>query len=70
MKIGIYNHASDEQIERDMTPEEIASFQAAIEANQKSELAREAEEATKAAQRAEILERLGLTEEETKLLLS
>lgn len=69
MKIGIYDHASGEQIERDMTPEELAYFEAVIEANKEAELARETEETEKAARRAQILERLGLTEDEAKLIL-
>ena len=69
MKIGIYNHEIGEQIERDMTDEELAEFQTFVQNNQEAEKARLADIEAKATQRQAILDRLGLTEEEAKLLL-
>ncbi len=69
MKIGIYNHETGEQIERDMTDEELVEFQAFVQNNQEAEEARLADIEAKATQRQAILDRLGLTEEEAKLLL-
>lgn len=64
----IVNIATGEEtiIEREETAEEIAQREAA-----EAQAAQfEAEAQAKATQRAQILERLGLTEEEAKLLLS
>lgn len=52
--------------ERDMTPKELADYQAAQEAK----AAQIAAEAAKVTARAAILDRLGISEEEAKLLLS
>jgi hypothetical protein len=54
-----------ETVERDMTKEEIAQRKK----DQASEAAYLAELEEKSARRAEILERLGLTEDEAKLIL-
>lgn len=63
--IRIHDTSTDEVIDREMNDAEYAQFQADQEAN----AAREAEAATKAAQKAALLERLGITEEEARLLL-
>ena len=55
-----------EEIIRDATPEELA--QAELDAT--NETARKADLQARAEARAELLERLGITEEEAKLLLS
>lgn len=52
-------------IERDYTPAEIAE----VEKAQAEAKAKAAEQAAKAEQRAALLERLGITEDEAKLLL-
>lgn len=55
--------------EVELTEEELAQREADRIAFEAAEEARLAEEAEKAARRAEILERLGLTEDEAKLIL-
>lgn len=63
--IRIHNIETDEVIDREMTDKEYADYladQAAIEA--KAE-----EERAKATAKADLLEKLGITEEEAKLLL-
>jgi len=67
--IKIHNVETDEIIERDMTPEEIE-----IKEKENAELAEkkkvlETQEKEKIAARQAILDRLGLTEEEVRLLL-
>lgn len=63
--IRIHNTETNEVIDREMTDAEFARYQA----DQAAELARQAEAATKAAQRQALLARLGLTEEEARILL-
>jgi ubiquinone biosynthesis protein Coq4 len=53
-----------------LTAEEIAQREADALAAAEAESARLTEEADKAAKKAELLERLGITEEEAQLLLS
>lgn len=65
-KEKIVNITTNEEIWRDYTPEEIEEVEKAQAEFQKFK----AEQEAKAVQRASILERLGLTEEEAKLLLS
>lgn len=65
MKIVEINCETGEEIVRDMTPEELAN---ANERKAKVE-AEQAEAEVKAAARQAILDRLGLTEEEARLLL-
>ena len=65
-KIGIYNHETGEQEVRDMTSEELAQAEADAEAAAEKQAAREAEAVAKAA----LLERLGITADEAKLLLN
>lgn len=55
--------------EVELTEEELAQREADRIAFEAAEAARLVEEADKAARRAEILERLGLTEDEAKLIL-
>ena len=64
-KIIEHNATTGEIVERDATVEELAQFKAdAAKAQAQVEA-----EAQKAAEKAALLERLGITEEEAKLLL-
>ncbi len=63
--VRIHNQATDEVIDREMNDAEFAAY----EAEQAAEFARQAEAATKAAQRQALLTRLGITEEEARILL-
>ena len=56
-------------VERDYTEEELAQREIDRIAAEEAEAARLVEEAAKAAKRAELLERLGITEDEAKILL-
>lgn len=62
----IVNVETGETTERPYTPAEIAK----VEAAQAEAAARAEAETSKAIQKAALLERLGITEEEAKLLLS
>ena len=64
--IKIHNVETGEVIEREMNAEELAQ----LEADQAAALARQEAEAAKAAEKAALLNRLGITEEEAKLLMS
>lgn len=64
--IKIHNVETGEIFEREMTDAEFTQWQA----DQAAEAAREAAEAQKAADKAALLEKLGITEDEAKLLLS
>lgn len=64
--IQIHDLESDEIIVREMTDEEFALHQALIERDQKQY----EEFQAKAQAKADLLERLGITEDEAKLLLS
>ena len=66
MKVKEINLTSGEEIERDMTAEELAK----LEIDKASEAQRQANAQAKAVAKAALLERLGITEEEAKLLLS
>ena len=63
--VRIHNIETDEIIDREMNDDEFAEYEAQVEvlANLK------AEAETKATERQEILDRLGLTADEAKLLL-
>lgn len=61
-----HNIETDEIIEREMTDEEYADFLKF----QKEEEAKAEEELAKATAKADLLEKLGITEEELKLLLA
>lgn len=64
--IRIHDLATDTITDREMTDEEFAQY----EADQAAEVTRQAEEATRAAAKAQLLVQLGITEEQAKLLLS
>jgi len=63
--IRIHNITTDEIIDREMNDAEFAQYQA----DQATRAAEQAEAATKAAQRQALLNRLGITEEEARILL-
>jgi|694.fasta_scaffold45074_3 hypothetical protein len=62
----IYDCATGETIERELTDEEFAQYQA----DQASFIAEKAEAEAKATAKAALLTQLGITEEQAKLLLS
>ncbi len=63
--VRIYNVATDEVIDREMNDAEFAQY----EVDQAANAARQAEAEAKAAEKAVILARLGLTEDELKTIL-
>ena len=63
--IRIHNVETNEIIDREMNNDEFALW----EADQVAQLAKQAEAEAKEAQRQAILDRLGLTSEEAKILL-
>jgi hypothetical protein len=63
--VRIHDLATDEVIDREMNDAEFAAFQA----DQAANAARQAEATAKAAQRQALLTRLGITEEEARILL-
>jgi hypothetical protein len=63
--IRIHDLSTDEVIDREMNDAEFAQY----EADQAAQAALAAELAAKAEQKAALLERLGITEEEAQLLL-
>jgi hypothetical protein len=63
--IRIHDVSTDEIIDREMTDVEFAVYEAA----QAEEVAKAEAEATKAAEKAALLTRLGITADEAKLLL-
>jgi hypothetical protein len=66
MKIHEHNATTGEIIERDATTEELANAKASEAASK----ARQLEEVAKANEKAALLAKLGITDEEAKLLLS
>jgi hypothetical protein len=64
--IRIHNTETNEVIDREMTNEEFAQY----EADQAALLTEKAEVEAKAAQKAALLERLGISEDEARLLLA
>lgn len=64
--VVIHNSETGEIIEREMNAEELAQYELDVEREAK----RAEEVAAKAAAKASLLERLGITEDEAKLLLS
>ena len=64
--IRIHDTATDEVIDREMTDIEFAQYQADQDLN----LQRKAEAEAKAAAKTALLERLGITEDEARLLLA
>jgi hypothetical protein len=66
MKIKIINATTGEELERNMNSQELEEHNARVQ-----KIAEEAEaEATKAATKAALLTKLGISEDEAKLLLS
>jgi hypothetical protein len=65
MKITEFNAATGETVEREPNAAELAQ----LETDQKNQVIKDAEDAAKAEARAELLERLGITELEAALLL-
>lgn len=63
--IRIHNVETDEVVDREMNDDEFAIYEAEQEAKAEAEANAKAQAATKAA----LLERLGITEEEARLLL-
>jgi hypothetical protein len=64
--VRIHNSETNEVIDREMTDEEFASYQETLA----SQEAKKIEAETKTAAKQAILDRLGLTADEAKLLLS
>ncbi len=64
--VRIHNTETDEVIDREMNDAEFAQFEIDTEIR----LAKEAELEAKATQKAALLDRLGITEDEARLLLS
>jgi|688.fasta_scaffold2686346_1 hypothetical protein len=69
-QIGIYDHATGENIIREMTPEEQAERDAEVATELAIQAQAQAEAEAKAQAKAELLERLGITADEAKLLLT
>ena len=65
LTIKIHNVETGEEIEREMNEAEFAQY----EADQTAKAERQANAQAQAAAKAALLERLGITEEEAKLLL-
>jgi len=63
--VRIHNSETDEVIDREMNDQEFAAY----EASQAAEATAQAEATAKAAQRQALLTRLGITEEEARILL-
>lgn len=68
--ITIHDIETGEVIEREMTPDEIKADDKKIEQNNLELLAQEKQEIAQAKAKADLLAKLGLTEDEAKLLLS
>jgi hypothetical protein len=64
--VKFVNAETGEEIEREMNAQELAQYE--IDKAQSAQ--RRADEEAKAAQKAALLERLGITEDEAKLLLA
>ena len=64
--IKIVNAETGEEIEREMNAQEFVQY----ETDQATETARQEAKATEAAEKAALLAKLGITEDEAKLLLS
>ena len=66
----IINCETGEQTEVELTAEEIAQREADAHKAEEDRLAKEAQEAAQAKLKADVLKRLGITEQEAKALLS
>jgi hypothetical protein len=64
--VRFHNSDTNEIIDREMNDDEFAQYQS----DQEATLQRQAEAQAKAQAKAELLERLGITEDEAKLLLA
>lgn len=69
-QIGIYDHLTGELTTREMTDQEQADRNAEIEAAQAAKDQAIIDAETKAESKLALLEKLGITEDEAKLLLS
>lgn len=69
LEISIVNAETGKQVIRDMTPEEVALHEAGTLEAANGEKQREAEAKAKAAEKAALLSKLGITAEEAALLL-
>jgi len=65
-----YFALTNETVEVELTKEEIAEVKARALEAEKEKAKQEAQAETKAAQKAALLERLGITEDEARLLLA
>lgn len=65
-----HNAETGETIEREMTEAELAQYNADIQEIENRRIADEEAKAAKAIEKAQLLEKLGITEDEAKLLLS
>ena len=70
MQIGIFNAQTGKQIVRDATPEEVEAREAEITEYLADKEAQKLAAAQAASAKSALLERLGITVEEAKLLLS
>jgi len=66
----VINCETGEQTEVELTAEEIAQREADAQKAEEDRLAKEAQEAAQAKLKADVLKRLGITEQEAKALLS
>lgn len=67
--IKIYDHATGEEIEREMTPEEQAIRDKEVSDWLAAKAIKDADKAAKESAKADLLAKLGITTEEAKLLL-
>ena len=67
--VKIYDHATGEEIEREMTAEEQAIRDKEVSDWLAAKAIKDADKAAKAADKAALLEKLGISEDEAKLLL-
>jgi hypothetical protein len=65
-EIGIYDHTTGENLVREMNADELADYEAGLEATAQAESAKAKAQADKAA----LLEKLGITADEAQLLIS
>ena len=68
--IEIFDAATGENISREMTNEEYAAEKARIKSNEEIAIALKSAELAKQTAKTELFAKLGITEEEAKLLLS
>jgi hypothetical protein len=65
-KISIYDHSTGKTVVREMNNDELADYEAGLEATAKAEAAKTKLQLDREA----LLQRLGITEDEAKLLLA